>query len=115
MFIPVRFERSSLDARTCSSHPMAQQHFLIRLTFERDALGFPVITADEFLDAVEETLFDVYEGDVTPSFRDGFGYLECDIEAPDLDTAAHRVAADIFGLPLGARRLPLRELVLEGA
>lgn len=94
---------------------MASHSFMIRLSFREDNLGAPVIGADEFLNAVEGPLFDVFEGDVTPSFRGGQGYLECHIEASDHDAAVQRVAARLLALDIGARSLPLRSLVVADA
>ena len=94
---------------------MPVQHFWIRLTFTEDNLGAPTVGADEFLSAVENPLFETYGGSVTPSFRDGQAFLECDVEAPDVDTAVRRVARSILGIPLGTSGSRLRSLVVDGA
>lgn len=94
---------------------MPQQHFWIRLTFAEDPLGSPVIGADEFLSAVEGPLFERYQGDVTPSFREGVGVLECEVEAPDVDAAVREVARTVLDIPLGSSETRLRSLVVVDA
>ena len=94
---------------------MAVHHFFLRLTFKQDALGAPVIGADEFLDAVEGPLFDAFQGDVSPSFRGGQAYLECDVEAETVDAAVRRVAREVLDVDVGSRSLPLRSLVVDDA
>ena len=94
---------------------MAVHHFWLRLTFQEDSLGASVVGADEFLDAVEGPLFDAYHGDVTPSFRDGEAYLDCSVEAPNLDAAVRDVARRVLDMDMGARALPLRSLAVADA
>ncbi|WP_420454209.1 hypothetical protein [Rubrivirga sp.] len=94
---------------------MAAYHFWIRLTFGTDNLGASAIGADEFLDAIETPLFEAFQGDVSPSFRDGHGMLECDLEAPDFDSALRSVVEVVMDAKVETHALPLRELVFEDA
>lgn len=51
----------------------------------------PTLEPDQFLDHVEEPLFDAFQGDVTPAFLGGIPVLYCSLESKSLGEAVARV------------------------
>lgn len=56
--------------------------------------------ADEFLDRVEDKLFEAFEGDVTPAMIGGVPTLYCTLEAKSLGEAFDRVSSTILKMGL---------------
>ena len=58
------------------------------------------VTADAFLDSVEERLFEVFEGDVTPAFSAGVPVLLCTTSADTFEEAVRGVVTRVSMLGL---------------
>lgn len=61
--------------------------------------------ADEFLDCVEEKLFEAFEGDVTPGFQGGIPVLYCTMEAKDQGEALGMVTNAIWEMGIHPSQL----------
>ena len=85
---------------TSTTDAMQKHRFLVRVTFAQDAFGVPFVDGDTFLDAVEEPLFEAFQGSVTPAIRDGEGHLYCDLEGESVEEAVHRVTQTLMSIPL---------------
>ena len=64
--------------------------------------------ADEFLDMVEDALFEEFHGDVTPGLSGGVPVLTCTIEADSIEAALDRVGGTVLRLGLHPAQLLMR-------
>ena len=67
------------------------------------------LSGDEFLDAVEDALFEAFGGDVTPAVAGGVPVLYCTVEAESPGEAFDKV----WGKFAGAYSLPLGEAIVD--
>ena len=67
-----------------------------------------VFGADEFLDMVEDQLFEVFHGDVTPGMSGGYPMVSCTLKSDSLDDAVKRVNTIILKLGLHPYQLLMR-------
>lgn len=66
------------------------------------------LQADEFLDNVEEALFDAFHGDVTPAMLGGVPVLYCTVEGSSHGEAFDKVADKILELGLHPAQLLMK-------
>lgn len=63
------------------------------------------LQADEFLDHVEDALFEAFEGSVTPAMMGGVPMLYCTIEAASAGEAFDKVSAKVLDMGLHPTQL----------
>ena len=66
------------------------------------------IDTNEFLDAVEDTLFEEFQGDVTPGISAGAPILYCSLEPDSIEFAIDRVTKTVLRLGLHPTQLMMR-------
>jgi hypothetical protein len=64
--------------------------------------------ADEFLELVEEPLFEEFEGDVTPGMNGGVPVLYCTMVADSIESALDQVSEAVVRLGLHPVQLLMR-------
>lgn len=84
---------------------MTKFNFELFLIAAEDPSAFQ---ADEFLDQVEEALFDAFEGDVTPAMLGGVPVLFCTMEAETPGEALDKVTSKIMTMGLHPAQMLLQ-------
>lgn len=84
---------------------MTRFNFELFLIAEEDPSAFH---ADEFLDSVEDALFEAFEGDVTPGMLGGVPVLFCTMEADSPGEALDKVTSKIIEMGLHPGQLTMQ-------